>query len=120
MTTATLTVDPATIVDHGFDLISGIGAVITGTGPWTVTVSNTYSQASLDDYVASFTTAATEAINRAAILAKATAAVVANGTFLALASPTNAQVVAQVRLLTREATALIKVATAALADQTGT
>ena len=43
-----------------------------------------------------------------ALLAKADNALAANATFLALASPTNAQVLAQTKLLTREVNALIR------------
>lgn len=51
---------------------------------------------------------------------KARQALAANATFLALPSPTNAQVVAQVQRLTRECTALIKLMLDDLADTAGT
>lgn len=41
---------------------------------------------------------------------KAVNAIAANATFMAIGSPSNAQVVAQVRLLTRECNALIRLA----------
>ena len=43
-----------------------------------------------------------------ALLDKANAALAANATFLAIASPTNAQVLAQTRLLTRQVNARIR------------
>ena len=54
------------------------------------------------------------------MLAKAKAALAANATFLGLASPTNAQVVAQVKALTKEANALIKLEVRDLLDTSGT
>lgn len=46
--------------------------------------------------------------NRATIAAKAKQALDANDTFLAVATPTNAQILAQVRAVTRECSALIR------------
>lgn len=46
--------------------------------------------------------------NRAILTDRAATALDANRTFLALASPTNAQTLAQVKTLTRECTALIR------------
>lgn len=46
--------------------------------------------------------------NRSTIEGKAAAALGVNDTFLALASPTNAQVLAQTKMLTRECSALIR------------
>ncbi len=46
--------------------------------------------------------------NREAIAAQARAALKANATYLAIASPTQAQVIAQVERLTRECSALIR------------
>lgn len=58
--------------------------------------------------------------NRQELLTKARTALTANANFLALASPTNAQVLAQVKMLTREATALIKLELNDLLDTNGT
>jgi hypothetical protein len=58
--------------------------------------------------------------NREALIAKARQALNANATYLALASPTNAQNLAQIRLLTREATALIRLTIGALETTDGT
>ena len=51
----------------------------------------------------------TAAAVRASLESKAIAALDANTAFLAIASPSNAQTLAQVRLLTRECNALIRV-----------
>ena len=52
--------------------------------------------------------------NRATLTQQATTALQANRDFLALAAPTNAQVLAQVKMLTRETTAVIRLLTNAL------
>jgi hypothetical protein len=58
--------------------------------------------------------------NRAELLARARRAVAANNAFLLLDPPTQAQSVAQLQRLTRECTALIKLAVGDVADLTGT
>lgn len=58
--------------------------------------------------------------NRAALIAKARAAQTTNATFLAINSPTTAQLQAQSKALTRQTNALIKLAVGDLADQAGT
>ena len=62
----------------------------------------------------------TTAANLQTILARAANALAANGTFLALAPPTNAQTIAQVQLLTRQVNALIRLTLNTLSDITGT
>ena len=63
---------------------------------------------------------ATEEANSADLLAKAKAAVSNNLTFLAIASPTNAQNAAQLKALTRQVNALIKLTVRDLATTDGT
>lgn len=60
-------------------------------------------QAAVDAHVAIDTAA-----NQATLRQRAETAIGANNTFLALASPTNAQTLAQVKLLTRECSAVIR------------
>lgn len=104
VTTARPADTATTTSDYAVTLIGGIP-----TETWTVRAK---SQAEIDS-----TTATT---NTAALLAKAKAALAANATFLGLASPTNAQVVAQVKALTKEANALIKLEVRDLLDTSGT
>lgn len=80
----------------------------------TVTPNADPSQATID------ATFQTDAANRATLVQRATTALTANDTFLALASPTNAQTLAQVKMLTKECSALIRLAVGALDATTGT
>jgi hypothetical protein len=57
-------------------------------------------------------------VNGDTLKAKAKAALAANSTFLALTAPTNAQVLAQVKSLTRQTNALIRLQLAELDDVT--
>jgi hypothetical protein len=61
-----------------------------------------------------------EELNRATIEQRAQTALAANETFLALASPSNAQNAAQIKLLTRECQGLIRLAIKALDSLNGT
>lgn len=63
---------------------------------------------------------ATRSINKEALLSKAEQALSTNATFLAIASPTNAQTLAQVKALTKQINALIKLAVNDLNSQDGT
>jgi hypothetical protein len=58
--------------------------------------------------------------NRRALITKATNALTGNTTYLALASPTTAQNTAQVRALTRQVNALIRLTAKQLDTQNGT
>lgn len=62
----------------------------------------------------------TDDANRASLQTKATNAIATNNNFLAIASPTNAQAVAQVQLLTRENTAIIRLLLGLLDSTAGT
>lgn len=68
-----------------------------------------YTAAEKADKATRAATAAREG-NTRTIEDRARAALTANATYLALASPTNAQNLAQIRLLTRECSALIRLA----------
>ena len=65
-------------------------------------------------------TAALETTNATSLRDKARTALTGNNTFLGIASPTNAQVSAQVKALTRQVNALIKLEVGDLSDTTGT
>lgn len=69
------------------------------------------------DAEAAITTANT---NRTSLRAKAINALANNATFLGLSSPTNAQVVAQTKALTRQNNALIRLVIGQLDDTSGT
>lgn len=64
--------------------------------------------------------AQTEATNEADLMAKARNAITGNKNFLAIASPTNAQTVAQVKALTRQMNAMIRLEVRDLLDTSGT
>lgn len=59
-------------------------------------------------------------INLAALQSRASAALAVNATFLGIASPTNAQTLAQVKVLTKECSALIRLLLGLLDSTDGT
>lgn len=65
-------------------------------------------------------TQATADANEATLRSRAQTALTTNGEFLALAAPTNAQTLAQVKALTRQASALIRLELRALDTLAGT
>lgn len=81
------------------------------TRPYT-TDENTLADARVSEIVAES--------NRVLLESRAQSALVANTSFLAITSPTNAQVLAQVKILTRECSALIKLLLRELSDTSGT
>lgn len=62
----------------------------------------------------------TQAVNRKALLDKAQTAITNNVTYLGVASPTTAQNTAQIKALTRQVNALLRLAAGLLADTSGT
>jgi hypothetical protein len=95
------------------------------TGIYTRTVDGlvTINRAMTADEIAAETAAeaaTSAAVNADALRAKAQQALTANATFQALASPTNAQVLAQVQLLTKECNGLIRLALSLLDSTSGT
>lgn len=69
--------------------------------------------------LASQAAAVTADANATTLRTRAQAALTANATFLGLASPTNAQLVAQVQLLTKESSALIRLVLGQLDSTSG-
>ena len=119
MTTATTTI---AVNAHCMDL-DPLGVTVTGpdaAGVWTITAPDSVSQVDLNAAVAAAAAEATTIANMSDLLAKAAAAQTNNATFLALASPTNAQTLAQVKALTRQCNALIKLQLGDLGTTSGT
>jgi hypothetical protein len=93
--------------------------VIDGVVHYFDAAGNEVSKAALPTAVASTAEFIAET-NRRALLSKASSALLANATYLAIGSPTSAQNTAQIRALTRQVTALIRLTTRALDTQDGT
>lgn len=96
--------DPTYAYDRSTQLVNGTPTVV-----WTARNWTAEEQA-----------ARTAATNDKTIRERADAALTTNANFLALATPTNAQVVAHVRALTRQATGLIRLALGQLDSTDGT
>ena len=118
MTTATLPVDPASAQM----LWATIGSIVTGpvAGVWTITAPDSVSQETLDGFAAQAHAEIIAHNNALALMDKGRAALVINADFLALGAPTNAQVLAQTKALTRQVNALIRLQTFTIADTSGT
>lgn len=119
MSTSTTTVDITPVLG----VYAGPSARITGPvgGVWTITADGALvDQAGLDFAVAEAAKDVAAEANRAALLAKAVAAQAGNATFLGIGAPTTAQTLAQVRALTRQVNALLKLAADDLANTSGT
>lgn len=127
MTTTTSTVevtDVAPWLYPGLSLPEGEHPEVTVTGPvdgiWTITAPDTVTQTELDAAVALQVISIISQSNYEVIKERARLALEVNVAFLALPAPTNAQVLAQVKFLTREANALIKLGISDLSDTLGT
>jgi len=91
-------------------ILSGAGTTIVLQEPTTQQAVAAALQPILNAEAAAAAAQASQAANAASLQGKAQAALAANSTFQAIASPTNAQVLAQVQLLTKECNALIRLA----------
>lgn len=98
-------------------------STVTGYTAWSlagaVTAQRALTQAEADAFAAE-DAAALAVTNETTLRDRAAAALTANDTFLALASPTNAQTLAQVQKLTRECSGLIRLVIRALDTTDGT
>lgn len=101
-------------------LIDSVAGTYTGwNGDGTVNVTRALTAAEVAT-CANIDAANSAAANQSTLQSRAQAALTANAVFLGLVSPTNAQVLAQVQLLTKENNALIKLALGLLSDTSGT
>lgn len=108
MTTTVETARPINLRQLGIELGNTDLACAEDGAKWTVTcfdsaITRSHLQAAINAHVA-----IDEQGNRATLEQRAATAMADNRTFLALTSPTNAQTLAQVKLLTRECQAIIR------------
>lgn len=89
-------------------------------GVWTITAPDSVSKQQLDNAIVLQASSNISSQNQADLMAKAAAALNVNSTFLAIATPTNAQVVAQTRALTRQVNALIRLRIGDFSSTVGT
>ena len=118
MSTATTTVD----ITDSLAIYCGPEATITGpdvNGIYTISCDSV-AQADLEFFVSEAAKDADMEANRQTLLTKARTALTNNGKFLDIASPTQAQAVAQVKALTRQMNAIIKIVASDLPDTAGT
>jgi hypothetical protein len=103
-------------------ILSGAGqtVVISDSPPTTAAAVASALQPIIDAEATLASASAAQATNRETLQARAQTALTANATFLALASPSNAQTLAQVQTLTKEANALIRLALGLLDSTAGT
>lgn len=101
-------------------IVSGQGTTTVLTEPTTPGAVASALAPILSAEQAAAATAATQAANRDALAAKAQQALTTNATFQAIASPSNAQIAAQVQSLTKQANGIIRLLLNALDSTTGT
>jgi len=113
-----LIVAPGTVTP--FALLQGAGLTFTLPEPINTATLQANETTILTAEAANDAASAAAVANLAALLTKAANAIANNVTFLAIPSPTNAQVLAQVNALTLQVDALIRVVANQLSSQNGT
>jgi hypothetical protein len=101
-------------------ILNGAGSTVVLPEPMTAAAVAAALQPILDAENAAQAAQADAAANQETLQSRSEAALAANTTFLALASPTNAQTLAQVKTLTKECNALIRLALGILDSTSGT
>lgn len=108
MTTATTT--DANVAGYLARFLDDPRMTVTGpdAGIYTVTVPDFYSQARLDEAITKTGTLVAEIVNIAGLKGQVAAQSAINRTFIALATPTNAQMIAQLKALSRQSNILME------------